>query len=350
MKTLVTGAAGFIGSHVVDALRGIGAEVIGLDSLDQGVHHSVPNYLRPDVEYWFTDLRHWHPDERFEGVEAIVHLAALGGVTRAAREPANILQANAGGTARLVEIAGKWKTLKRFVLISSFSVYGANYRYRCEQCGNEQNADRRTQDLEQGRYEVFCAQCGTPCPVLPIGETVCPNPLETYGASKYMQELCLRGFERCPVNILRLSSVYGKRLRVDDGEATIIAKLAGWIRSGITPDLYEDGRQLRDWVYVGDVVASILAILQGQGAPPVINVCSGIPTSLVQACASLSSVIGTEVVPRIAGGFRPGDMRHCLGDPSKMRALLGRDPVPFSTGAGLAFADLARQPAVSSVS
>jgi dTDP-L-rhamnose 4-epimerase len=341
MKTLVTGGAGFIGSHVIDALRAAGNDVICIDSLDQGVHHCAPAYLRTDVDYCFADLRSWNPDARFQDVEAVVHLAALGGVSRAAREPANILQGNAGGTARLVEAAREWRGLRKFVQVSSFSIYGSNYRYRCSKCGHEQDASRSPEDLAAGNFEVLCRKCRSECRVLPISETAVPNPLETYGASKYMQELCLRGFDRCPVNIIRLSSVYGDRLRLDDGEATIIAKLAGWIRSGITPQLFEDGRQLRDWVYVGDVVATILALLNRDIAHPVVNVCSGVGTTLVDACARLSEVIGAPCNPEIVGGCRPGDMRHCLGDASSVQSVLGRAPATFQEGAELAFRRLA---------
>lgn len=335
MKTLVCGGAGFIGSHVVDALRAAEAEVLCLDSLDPGVHHGAPAYLRADVDYCFADLRTWIPDERFADVEAVVHLAALGGVARAAREPANVLGANATGTARLFEQARGWTRLRRFVLVSSFSVYGAGYRYQCPACGQQQDAARHLRDLQAGRFEVYCQRCAGVCAVLPIDETAPPDPLETYGASKYMQELCLRGWDE-RLAILRLSSVYGPRLRLDDGEATIIAKLAGWIQAGVTPRLFEDGQQLRDWVYVGDVVAAILALLQGGGAP-ITNVCSGIGTSLAQACATLAEVIGRPCTPEIVGGFRAGDMRHCLGDPARLRQLLGRDPLPFATAARLAF-------------
>jgi nucleoside-diphosphate-sugar epimerase len=106
MKILVTGGAGFIGSHVVDALASRGADVLCVDSLDTGVHHSIPDYLRDDVEYCFADLRYCEPDSRFEDIEAIVHFAAPGGVTRAAREPANIIDANCRGTARLLTMRG----------------------------------------------------------------------------------------------------------------------------------------------------------------------------------------------------------------------------------------------------
>jgi dTDP-L-rhamnose 4-epimerase len=337
VKTLVTGGAGFIGSHLIDALRADDVEVACIDSLDPGVHHRAPDYLRSDVDYCFTDLRHWIPDTRFNDVEAVVHLAALGGVARASREPANILSANAGGTARLVEAASHWPRLRRIVLVSSFSIYGANYRYCCSDCSNEQDASRNANDLSAGRFEVLCKRCGAECHVMPVTEATTPSPLETYGASKYMQELCFRGFSHCPFSIVRLSSVYGDRLRLDDGEATIIAKLAGWIRDGITPQLFEDGRQLRDWVYVADVISTILALLRHETPPPVVNVCSGVGTTLLEACARLAELIDNECTPKVVGGFRAGDMRHCLGDPSVMRSILGRDPIGFHEGAALAF-------------
>jgi dTDP-L-rhamnose 4-epimerase len=322
---------------VVDALRALGWEVIGLDSLDPGVHHGPPDYLRSDVDYCFADLRHWQTDDRFTNVEAIVHLAALGGVSRAAREPANIIDANCVGTARLLEAASGWPRLRKTVLASSFSVYGGNYTFLCPSCATRTNGQRRAEDLEQGRYEVLCPACQAPANIQPITEAAAPSPLETYGASKYMQELCFRGFQRGSTTILRLSSVYGTRLRLDDGEATIIAKLAGWIRSGQSPRLFEDGRQIRDWVYVGDVVEVMVALLNGAEAPPVVNVCSGVPTTLLEACQYLQQAFGVVCSPQVAGGFRPGDMRHCLGDPRHCQQLLGRAPIDFRRGAMLAF-------------
>jgi dTDP-L-rhamnose 4-epimerase len=337
MKVLVTGGAGFIGSHVVDAAASGGAEVLCVDSLDPAVHHRPPDYLRHDVDYCFSDLRHLEPDSRFNDVEAIVHLAALGGVGRAAREPANIIDANCRGTARLLEHAGRWPKLRRVILAGSFSVYGSGYEYACPQCGAATNGRRRESDLAAGRYEVYCPRCGAEAAVVAITENAVPSPLETYGASKYMQELCFRGFDVCPVTILRFSSVYGARLRLDDGEATIIARIAGWIRSGRRPRLFEDGRQIRDWVYVGDIAAAVMRLLEGASALPVVNVCSGVPTRLTEACDAIGAACGIRSIPEITGGFRAGDMRHCLGDPENLRHLIGRDPVRFKDGAALAF-------------
>src|SRR5258705_11217729 len=122
MKVLITGGAGFIGSHVVDAARDAGMDVVCIDSLDPDVHAGPPGYLRRDVDYCFEDLRSWAPDARFDNVEAIVHLAALGGVSRAAREPSNIIDANCRGTGRLVDAARRSTRLRQTVPASRFSV------------------------------------------------------------------------------------------------------------------------------------------------------------------------------------------------------------------------------------
>ncbi|MGH9508657.1 MAG: NAD-dependent epimerase/dehydratase family protein [Terriglobales bacterium] len=337
MKILVTGAAGFIGSHVVDTFCRAGAEVIGLDSLDPGVHQRPPDYLRSDVRYCFADLRYWEPEASFDDVEVVVHLASLGGVSRAAREPGNILGANCLGTSRLMDAARQWPKLRRIILGSSFSVYGSNYEYVCPECHARTTAERRVEDLDQGTFDVLCPRCRSATEIQPIREVAPPSPLETYGASKYMQELCFRGFERAPVSILRFSSVYGTRLRLDDNEATIVARLAGWIRDGVQPRLYEDGRQIRDWVLVDDLVEAIVRLAVGAQAPTVMNVCSGKPTTLLEACRYLADALGVTCEPQVIGGYRAGDMRHCLGDASHLRALLGRDPIAFQHGVVLAF-------------
>jgi dTDP-L-rhamnose 4-epimerase len=338
MKVLVTGGAGFIGSHVVDALVEEGADVLCVDSLDPGVYRQVPRYLNPKSDYCFSDLRTWRPDDRVADVEVVVHLAAIGGVSRAGKEPVNVIDGNVNGTVRLVDAMRSWPRLRRVVLASSFSVYGANYEYECRACGAVRNGDRKTEALERGVYEVMCTVCGADADVLPLGESATPSPIELYGASKYMQELCFRGFECCPVSILRQSSVYGTRLRLDDGEATIIARIAGWIRSGQRPQLFEDGRQIRDWVHVDDSVAAILALTSGIPAPPIINVCTGVPTRLAEACAIIGEVVGWPGKPEIVGGYRLGDMRHCLGDPTVLTDLIGRKPISFEVGAARSFA------------
>jgi dTDP-L-rhamnose 4-epimerase len=311
--------------------------VLVIDSLDPGVFRAAPAYLNPQAEYCFVDLRHFKSDDRFEDVDAVVHLAALGGVSRAAREPHNVIDANCGGTARLIAAMSGWTKLRRVVHASSFSVYGSGYIYRCADCGTERDGTRREEDLSVGRFEVLCARCGAEARIVPITERATPSPLETYGASKYMQELCYRGFSKAPLTILRFSSVYGDRLRLDDGEATIIAKIAGWVRDGVRPKLFEDGRQIRDWVYVGDIVATVQALLGATIVPPYVNVCTGSPATLAEACSLIAAAMHKDCPPDIVGGHRPGDMRHCLGDPTEVSRLIGRRPLPLSEGVRLAF-------------
>lgn len=337
MKVLVTGGAGFIGSHAVDAFVDQGADVLCLDSLDPGAHRSVPAYLNPEADYCFADLRAWQPDDRVEDIEVVVHFAALGGVNRAAREPENVITANVGGTSRLLAAMGRWARLRMVILASSFSVYGSSYRYRCTHCGRTRDGGRVERDMVAGRYEVYCSACRQPTAVLPLSESTSPEPLEVYGASKYMQELCFRGFQHAPVHILRQSSIYGPRLRSADGEATIIAKIAGWTAAGSTIQLFEDGHQIRDWVHVDDTIAAALALVSRGTGPPIINVCTGTPTSLLEACDVIGEAMGRPSIVDVVGGFRSGDMRHCLGNPTLLRELIGRDPITFRVGARKAF-------------
>ena len=341
MKVLVTGAAGFIGSHIIDGLLAAGADVLGLDSLDPGTWSRPPPYMQKDVPFVITDLRTVRWDPRFADVEAIIHLAALGGVGRAELEPANVLGANAGGTAQLIDLAYRMPKLQRVILAGSFSVYGSNYQYRVPSTGRVLDATRRIADLDAGNFEVCDPDTGEAAELIAITEAAPPAPLEIYGASKYMQELCFRGFTQAPLTVLRFSSVYGTRLRVDDGEATIIAKLAGWIANEHAPSLFEDGLQIRDWVLVQDLVDAALAVLDRGCDWPIVNVCSGQPMTLLGACDILNDVIGRQVEPKVVGGYRAGDMRHCLGDCSRLETLIGRAPKTFAQGAPLAFGELA---------
>jgi len=333
MRVLVTGAAGFVGSHLVDKLCGEGVDVTGIDNLDPLVHTATPAHLRQEVDYQFVDVRTWTADSSHDDVEAIVHLAAVGGVQRAAREPAVVIDNNVVGTAKLVEQARKLPNLKLFILMSSFSVYGDGYSYRLAN-GDIIPANRRPGDLEQGRYGVYCPRTGEQGIICPIRESAPLLPLETYGASKAMQELCLAGFGAGDTGTaktitLRASSIVGPRMRWFDEDATIIARIAGWLSKGQRPVVFEDGLQHRDWIAVSDVVDAIYNLLTKPGPPGVLNLCSGVPTTLLEACKQIAATVGVSSDPEVRPLARPGDMRDCLGDASGLTALLGRPPLPF---------------------
>lgn len=233
---------------------------------------------------------HFVPDQAFD---ATIMLAAKGGAARAAREPDDVCANNVACALNLHRHREKWG---RVILASSFSVYGPY----CELADEDQ------------------ALC----------------PLEPYAASKAMQELALTGLD---ATILRFSSVYGRNMRENDSEATIIAKIAGWIRRGERPIIFEDGKQTRDFVYVEDIIDAMRAILRGEKCPRIVNVCSGHPTSLLEACYVLGKAIGREVTPDVTGHVRTGDMRFCRGSTLRLQPLLGRPPTPFWEGACAAF-------------
>jgi dTDP-L-rhamnose 4-epimerase len=330
LKVLVTGAAGFIGSNMVDRLLRDGHEVTGIDSLDPCIHDGPPDYRRREARYLWRDLRHWQADSECRATEAVIHLAASGGVQRAAREPAEIIDNNVRGTARLAEQARSCSNLRHFLVMSSFSVYGDAFSYRSPN-GALIPAERRITDMEAGRFNVYCPDSGLPGNICPVDEGTQVRPRETYGASKAMQELCLADFAANSARavqplILRAFSVVGSGMRWDHAESTIIARLAGWLARGQAPTLFEDGQQIRDWVSVFDVTEAVSRVLSGLETASVINVCSGHPTTLREACRMLGEALSRLVEPLLPGTFRLGDMRDCLGNSSRFTELLGRQP------------------------
>ncbi len=329
---LVTGGAGFVGSHIVDNLRAHGHRVTVIDCFDREVHPVDPNYLREDVEYVRMDLRDLEFAASLRTVTVVVHLAARGGVARAARDPEIVWQGNVGGTLRLRHALEQYCPLLQLVVIAgSFSAYGDGYQYRCQDNTIISGA-RCSARLAAGIYDVWDVTANAPATIIPITEAAATDPKELYGQSKLGQERCFDGFTHARVVILRFSSVYGLRLRLNDGEATIIAKLLGLLQRGEVPEIFEDGRQSRDWVLVGDIVELVLRLVHGLEAPRLVNVCSGEPIALLEAYEILRASFGSNVQANIVGGYRSGDMRHCVGNPALFTALLGRSPTPFRTG------------------
>jgi UDP-glucose 4-epimerase len=239
--------------------------------------------------------------------DAVVHLAAFGGVARAAREPRFIFEQNIQSTAALVDFLKGMPMLRRVILASSFSVYGSHSHLATEL------------------------------------STV--DPLETYAASKLGQELAFIG-SGLPVTTLRFSSVYGRYMRFADDEATILAKIVGHVMREETLVINEDGHQQRDFVYVGDIVDAIRAQLAlPAGLLPdherLVNICTAQGTSLRSAIQAVGLVLGKKPRVEYTGIARPGDMRDCIGgSTARMTALLGRVPTSFPRGAIEAFAGL----------
>ena len=322
---LVTGGAGFIGSHVCDALLGRGYRVRVLDSLVDQVHGGLerPEYLSDDVELIVGDVRE-RPlvREALDGADAVVHLAARVGVGQSMYELDEYVGANTHGTAVLLE-AMLDKPVGKLLVASSMSIYGEGLYTPAQAC------ERRREDLEARRWE----------PVGPRGEGLTPLPTpeekpcansSVYALTKYDQErLCLvyGAAYGLPTVALRFFNVYGPRQALSNPYTGVLAIFASRLLNGNPPLVYEDGRQRRDFVNVRDVARAVVLALEHDGADGhALNVGSGRSVTVDEIARSLARVLDVEIEPELTGRFRAGDIRHCFADISKARALLGYEP------------------------
>ena len=329
MRVLVTGGAGFIGSHVVGALRAAGHEVRVLDALLPGVH---PRYEGPppgleDVELIQSDVRDPATVDRvLVRVEAVVHQAAMVGLGVDVQDMPEYAGINDLGTAVL--LAGMARAdVGRLVLASSMVVYGEG-RYDCPQHGPVHPRARRRSDLEAGRFEPPCPVCGRPPSWGEIGEDTPVDPRNTYAATKVAQEHLAASWAADvggTAVALRYHNVYGPRMPRDTPYAGVAAIFRSALEAGAAPRVFEDGCQRRDFVHVTDVAdANLLAL--GAGIPDgelrAYNVASGHPHTVGQMAEALSAAFGGPI-PMVTGEYRVGDVRHVVASPVRARTELG---------------------------
>ncbi len=322
---LVTGGAGFIGSHLCDALVARGYRVRVLDSLVDQVHGGVerPPYLNDDVELIVGDVReHGLVREALDGADAVVHLAARVGVGQSMYEIDEYVSANTHGTAVLLE-AMLDRPVRKLLVASSMSIYGEGLYEPVAA------VERRVADLESRRWEPRGAGGQTLSPLPTAEEKPCANS-SVYALTKYDQErLCLvyGAAYRVPTVALRFFNVYGPRQALSNPYTGVLAIFASRLLNGKRPLVYEDGEQRRDFVNVADVARACVRALEHDGADgQAINVGSGRSVTVNEIAASLGSVLGVEAEPEVTGKFRAGDIRHCFADISKARDLLGYEP------------------------
>lgn len=323
MRVLVTGAAGFVGSAVVRDLFAAKHDVVCLDCLDGFTHLGLPPLI--GQEWIFDDVRNVaaHAD-RLQDVEAVVNTAAVGGVARAMRDPVGLVEANAGGAAALAAWCAATPSVQRVVHMSSFSVYGRNWRYNIPSINRWTSCERNPEDLDAGRFDVYSAG-GEVCEVVSMTEGVSPAPAELYGASKLMQELAfcaLRPDQR--LTTLRCSSIWDLSMNFRSPNLTVVGQVMNARRKGRPFTVYEDGHQTRDLVALSDVCAAIRAVVERGCEHDVVQVCSGQGTSILDMCKAF------DVEPVVTGQWRPGDMRDNVGVAGRLKDLLGRPPLPFS--------------------
>lgn len=338
MRVLVTGGAGFIGSHIVDHLVVDGHEVVVLDGLSPDVHPQRPTYLRDDVTYIERDVR--DPDAwtaAAEGVDAVCHQAARVGLGVDYGDVRGYVADNDEGTA-----AGLWALhhrgfAGRIVLASSMVVYGEG-AYECPTHGQVRPGPRSIADLDAGRYEPPCPRCGAPLVSIEIDEDQPLDPRNIYAATKLHQEhLCaVYGREHdSTVTSLRYHNVYGPRMPRDTPYAGVASIFRSAFERGEAPTVFEDGGQRRDFVHVRDVAAVNVAALTGDVAyDGALNVASGEPHTVLDLAVALASATGrADLAPRVVGGGRIGDVRHVVASPQRAIDHLGVTArVPFEEG------------------
>jgi dTDP-L-rhamnose 4-epimerase len=331
-KILVTGGAGFVGSHTVDALLREGHEVRIFDNLEEQVHRGmVPDYLAREAELVRGDVRDIEALRKAAaGVDVVFHFAAAVGVGQSMYEIARYMEVNTQGTANLLQaLLERRDKLEKLIVASSMSIYGEG-QYHCPEHGMVAPQPRTTAQLKARQWEVACPRCHKQ--LEPSATAEC-KPLQCssiYAIGKKNQEEMSLLFGRTyglPVVALRYFNIYGTRQALSNPYTGVAAIFAARLLNRRAPLVFEDGEQLRDFVSVHDVVqANLLAMERSEGDGLALNIGSGEPVAIWQVAEALASTLGVAVPAEITGNYRAGDIRHCFADVSLARRLLGYRP------------------------
>jgi dTDP-L-rhamnose 4-epimerase len=328
MRALVTGGAGFIGSHVVDALVERGVEVVVVDSLHADVHFDVPDYINPRASFMRVDLRDPSAVRRVvDGVDAVCHLAGKVGLGVRFSDVDDYIAHNDVGTGVLLRALDDASFRGRLVLASSMVVYGDGV-YACQVHGRVRCGPRPLSRLAAGNFEPVCPSCGRDLSPESIDEDAAPDPRNVYAATKLHQEHLCFVFGReagVPVTALRYHNVYGPRMPRDTPYAGVASIFRSALEGGSPPEVFEDGGQLRDFVHVHDVArATAMALLSEPPVTGAYNICSGSPRSVLEMAAALAGAFGPDApAPKVTGAYRLGDVRHVIASPRRARETFG---------------------------
>ena len=336
MRVLVTGGGGFIGSHVVDALIDRGHDVVSLDELTPGSHPVAPSYLHTAADQRRADVRDLDAvRDAVRGVDSVCHQAAMVGLGVDLGDIIDYVSHNDLGTAVLLRALHDRSFGGPIVLASSMVVYGEG-RYRCAEHGIVRPGPRRVGDLDAGRYEPPCPTCGAALTAEEVTEDAPLDPRNVYAATKLHQEHLCAAYARehgSTVAALRYHNVYGPRMPRDTPYAGVASIVRSALERGDAPQVFEDGRQMRNFVHVTDVArANVLALETGvHGA---FNVASGEPHTVGEMADALADVFGSAAPrPEVVGGYRLGDVRHVFASPARAASELGfRSQVGFPEG------------------
>jgi len=337
-KILVTGGAGFIGSHLVDRLLDDGHEVRILDNLELQVHSSKkPDYLNKKAEFILGDVRNVKDIERaFKDVEVVFHEAAAVGVGQSMYKIHHYVDVNTVGTAKILEfLVNKENSVEKFVVASSMSSYGEG-AYKCNKHGVVYPPLRSQEQLKRHDWEVKCPHCGGSLLSIPTTEEKPLQPTSIYAITKRDQEeMCLAVGKAygIPTVALRYFNVYGPRQALSNPYTGVAAIFSSMVKNNNPPLIFEDGLQARDFVYVSDVAeANVLVMKEKKSNYESFNVSSGSRITILQVAETLAKLFKKNVKPKIVNKYRAGDIRYCVGDISKLKKLGFKPKVGFEEG------------------
>lgn len=342
-RVLISGGAGFIGSHLALRLKRKGCRVTVIDNLSKQVHGDAlrsPLYraIRGVVAFIKGDVRDkalWR--RALKGQDAVVHLAAETGTGQSMYEIDRYVDVNVRGTAAMLEeLSGGRTEVKKILVASSRAVYGEG-RYRCSAHGVVFPSSRKEVDLRRGDFSVKCPTCGKAAGTLPTDEDSRLQPGSIYGMTKRAQEelVLLAGRARgIPAVALRYQNVYGPGQSMSNPYTGILSIFSTRFLNGHGIDIYEDGTESRDFIYLDDAVrATILALERPAANGQALNVGSGASTDVLTVARTLARELDAAAPIEITGHYRVGDIRHNTADLARSRKVLGFTPrYPFTRG------------------
>ncbi|WMJ73382.1 NAD-dependent epimerase/dehydratase family protein [Cytophagaceae bacterium ABcell3] len=338
-RVLITGGAGFIGSHLTDELIRCGYKVRVLDNLSEQVHGKNckrPDYLHPEAELIVGDVRDKDiVKESLKGIDAVYHFAALVGVGQSMYKVNDYVDVNNTGTSVLLEALVE-KPVRKLVVASSMSIYGEGL-YLDKQGNKIMHCERKLEDLKKSNWELY-NQNGHELIPVPTTEDKHPSLSSIYALTKYDQEkMCLMIGQayNIPTVAMRFFNVYGTRQALSNPYTGVLAIFASQLLNNNQPMVFEDGLQQRDFINVKDVAkACRLALEKEKATGEVFNVGSGNKYTINEIATCLAGVTGNHhILPKVTGKYRVGDIRHCFSDMTKSREILGFVPeISFEEG------------------
>lgn len=338
MRVLVTGGAGFIGSHIVDLLTREGHDVIAVDAITPAAHAVPPDYLNPAADHRRISMRDLDGlTNALAGVDAVCHQAARVGLGVDFDDVCDYVSDNALGTATLLRALYRVGFRGRMVQASSMVVYGEG-AYTCARHGHVAAGPRRAHDLDAGQFEPPCPICGAHLAPSLVTEDAPLDPRNTYAATKVHQEHLGRAFAiatGADVVSLRYHNVYGPRMPRDTPYAGVASIVRSACENAVAPRVFEDGQQRRDFIHVNDVaLANLLALTAPDGIGGAYNIATGEVCTIAEMADAVASAFdGVVPAPVVTGEFRLGDVRHVTASPELAARRFGfRAQVPYQVG------------------